>query len=290
MLNECIQCNLCDTPDSFANATDVARVASNVREFHHETFTVWRCNHCGSLHSKEAIVPERYYARYYTHSHTLDYFTRCSYRNRMRLLERAGARPTHRILDYGCGQGVFISYLQQNGFSQVGGYDPYGTTWRDPSVLDSQYDVLTLYDVIEHVDDPRAFVGQVVRSLAPGGLLVIGVPNASKITLSRPQTPQLHQPYHRHIPSEKALVNLGERLGFEVVRIHRRLFIDTLFPAVNSRFVWEYMHANGGVIDVLTEPPRVMSVLTSPKLMFYAVAGYFFPPRQDLLIAFRSGR
>jgi SAM-dependent methyltransferase len=44
-------------------------------------------------------------------------------------------------------------------------------------------DVVTLMNVLEHVDDPLALLGQLKRVLKPGGLLVIDVPNNAVVSL-----------------------------------------------------------------------------------------------------------
>jgi 2-polyprenyl-3-methyl-5-hydroxy-6-metoxy-1,4-benzoquinol methylase len=45
--------------------------------------------------------------------------------------------------------------------------------------LDAEsFDVVTLFDVLEHLDDPRAALVRVKRWLRPGGLLVMSLPNA----------------------------------------------------------------------------------------------------------------
>ncbi|MFZ0010542.1 MAG: hypothetical protein WAL97_01360, partial [Halobacteriota archaeon] len=40
------------------------QIRSSVREFGAETFTVWRCAKCGSLHATEPIDYDRYYRHY----------------------------------------------------------------------------------------------------------------------------------------------------------------------------------------------------------------------------------
>jgi SAM-dependent methyltransferase len=84
---------------------------------------------------------------------------------------------------------------------QAEGYDPYSEDFGDPAVLDRGYDFVTAQDVLEHVDDPAAFIASMKRYVAPGGCVVIGTPNADAIDLHHrlDQVGPLHQPYHRHI-------------------------------------------------------------------------------------------
>jgi hypothetical protein len=127
-----------------------------------------------------------------------------------------------------------------------------------------------------------------IAPLCSGGLLVVGTPNAAEIGLTEHDEIELHQPYHRHILSERALVGLGRRAGLEVVEIRNRLWMDTLWPFVNWTFVSAYVRRLGSVLDVVAEPPRVGAVLSSPQLLLYGLAGYFFPVRAHMLVVFRK--
>jgi 2-polyprenyl-6-hydroxyphenyl methylase/3-demethylubiquinone-9 3-methyltransferase len=45
--------------------------------------------------------------------------------------------------------------------------------------VEGRFDLVTSMEVIEHVADPAAFVGDLARRLAPGGLLIMSTPNAT---------------------------------------------------------------------------------------------------------------
>ena len=45
--------------------------------------------------------------------------------------------------------------------------------------VEGQFDLITAMEVIEHVADPRAFIGSIARRLAPGGLAILSTPNAT---------------------------------------------------------------------------------------------------------------
>lgn len=287
-MTPCTTCNICSRPGTLQDALEVRQIRSNVRQFRQQLFTVWRCANCGSLHSREAVDLGFYYRHYPVHQHRLDPVTRLGYRNRWRSLRRHGLTRETSILDYGCGQGVFVRYLRQQGY-QVEGYDPYASQFADPSVLQQRYEVVVAYDVIEHVAEPRHLLQQMAGCLRPGGLLVIGTPAANQIDLTDPETflLELHQPYHRHILSEAALLALAAQAGLEVVRVEYRFYFDTLVPFVNWRFGKAYVRQTGNMVDILMDRPRPAVVLTSPRLLFYAFAGYFFPPPGNVIVFFR---
>ena len=102
-----------------------------------------------------------------------------------------------RLLDIGCATGVFLHAMQEKGW-EVHGVEPsehavayareqYELTTITHGVLadtrfpDGSFDVVTLWDVLEHVADPKAVLNEVYRILKPAGLLVISVPNPTSL-------------------------------------------------------------------------------------------------------------
>ncbi len=282
----CTRCDLCDAPGTLATAADVLRVPCNVREFHEQVFTLWRCTGCGSIHCKEDVDLSKYYAQYPLKDQKPGFSEQIGYNNRLRLLKRHGIGRAHRILDYGCGSGLFVDFLRQSGFHSAEGYDPYVHSYRDDGVLKSPYDAVVSYDVIEHDDDCRDFMRRISPLVRPGGVVVIGTPNADRVPVERKGDPGFHPPYHRHILSERILLALGREQGLDPVDVGRRSFYDSLIPTVNSRFLWRYVEK--GLLDVVREAPKTGLVLRSPDLLFLAFFGYFVPLGDYLIVTFRN--
>jgi 2-polyprenyl-3-methyl-5-hydroxy-6-metoxy-1,4-benzoquinol methylase len=112
-----------------------------------------------------------------------------------------GLRPGFRFLDAGCAYGGYLAAAVELGASEVVGVElkakyleiaadllaSTGTPARlvqgrleDGPLLAGlgRFDVITCADVIEHVDDVEAALGNLCRALASGGLLYLAVPNA----------------------------------------------------------------------------------------------------------------
>ena len=284
---KCTKCNLCDHPGTLAEAVERGPVPCNVREFRDDIFTFWRCTGCGSIHCEEDADLARYYAHYPLKNQNLTFSERIGYQNRVRRLARQGLLSSHRVLDYGCGNGVFVDFLRKRGFQHTFGYDAFVPAYCEAHRLEESYDAVVSYDVIEHDDDPRDFMRRISRLVRRGGLLAIGTPNASHLTIARKDDPSLHAPYHRHILSERTLLNLAGEQGMTPVDIYRRSFYDSLVPTVNSRFMWQYIRKSGGMLDAAVEPPDSGLVLRSPEMIFLAFFGYFLPLRNNILVTFR---
>jgi SAM-dependent methyltransferase len=283
----CTKCNLCEHPGTRSEAVEVGRVPCNVRRFQKDVFTLWRCTGCGSIHCEEDADLPLYYSDYPLKKQQMGFGERIGYRNRLQLLERQGFRRSDRILDYGCGAGLFVNFLRGNGLEHAFGYDPFVAAYGDPQTLQEPFDSVVSYDVIEHHDEPRTFLHSLTPLVRPGGLLVIGTPNADHVAIDHIGDPSLHPPYHRHILSERMLLALGREQGMEPVHVYRRSFYDSLYPTVNSRFLWQYLRKSG-VLDTAVEPPRTDLVARSPRLLFLAFFGYFMPAHDYILATFRK--
>jgi 2-polyprenyl-3-methyl-5-hydroxy-6-metoxy-1,4-benzoquinol methylase len=279
-------CNICSSPRTLEESPEVATVRCNVRDFADEAYTVWRCANCGALHSLEDIDYSRFYRNYPIQRQKLDFFTRRLFASRLRELVKGGLRAEHSVLDYGCGNGAFVMYLRQRGYARAQGYDPYSTHFADPAVLERQFDVVVSQDVIEHAPDPLGFLDEIVALVHERGMLAIGTPDAARLRLSDPLDAigRLHQPYHRHFFTRRELARHLEARGFRVTRTVQRWYVDTWFPFLNSNFLFRYVAAAGGAMDVMLDPLRPLVLIRAPSLIFHGLFGRLRQPGKDILM------
>jgi 2-polyprenyl-3-methyl-5-hydroxy-6-metoxy-1,4-benzoquinol methylase len=284
------KCVFCGTSTAELPAAQSVQMHSSVREFSAETFTVWRCAKCGSLHSREPIDYDRYYRHYWLKHQKYDSIAKIMLRKRIEILKRAGLERSTTLLDYGCGSGHFVRYAREHGV-QAEGYDPYSEEFEDASVLDSRYDFVTAQDVLEHVDDPCALLGDLKGYTAPGGCMAIGTPNADAIDPYDPLgLAPLHQPYHRHIPSATELQRMASEGGWQVVEFCKVSQTDTRVPFINSAFLSRYLKNSGGFVDVGFDPlsSQLKHFLAHPSLIFWCLFGSFFPRKTDMVVVVRA--
>lgn len=116
-----------------------------------------------------------------------------------RALRDAGVGPGYRTaLDVGCGAGILAAQLEGALGWTVDGTDLnmaalercaprrgrtlyYDVTEERPELI-GRYGAVILFDVLEHLPEPRVLVRAALRHLAPGGLLLVNVPALPGLT------------------------------------------------------------------------------------------------------------
>ncbi len=282
-----VTCKICGENNHVDIGNNAARIPSNIRQFKDEIFTVWRCSRCSSLSSLEDINFGHYYENYVMHKQKLDFATRLLFSSRLRQLKRGGLLSHHFILDYGCGNGNFIKYIQEKGYCNAMGYDPFSSQFSDSSVCQQKFDVVCNQDVIEHDPDPIGFLDKLSALIRrPGGKLAIGTPNAEYVDLNKPTDRAwwLHQPHHRHIIGGKKLIELLEQKGFRIDLVEHRSYVDTTIPFLNSAFYPSYITYIDSTVDSIFDPIKLDLVYKTPKLLFYGLFGYFLNQKKDIFI------
>jgi 2-polyprenyl-3-methyl-5-hydroxy-6-metoxy-1,4-benzoquinol methylase len=261
-----------------------------------EKFKVWRCPDCQTIHCLDVVDLDYYYSKYPFSEAKLVWPLRIFYDNLLCQLTKHGFSKQHSFLDYGCGiHGLFVKYLQQRGFINSYGYDLYAPVdgLGDRAFIESRkFDYISTQDVIEHVEDPNAFLSYIDNLVAPGGYILIGTPNAANIDLNQPDIADhynsVHVPYHLHIYTREIIESLGKAQGWKPVDFFDRKYDDTPWFCLNNRAVNAYMSVFDGSMDVLAEPLRLGKAFTSYQFLFWAIFGYWFSLHAGMSIMFRK--
>lgn len=152
------------------------------------------------------------------------------------VLDEIGDAAGLSLLDYGCAYGYFLDEARQY-FQSVRGTElneevagigrrRFGLTIDAGSKIElapESLDVITLWDVIEHLSRPRAVLEACARALKPNGRLFlttgdIGSPLARALG---PRWRLINPPQHITYFAEDTLRGLLEKCGFEVSRVER---------------------------------------------------------------------
>jgi 2-polyprenyl-3-methyl-5-hydroxy-6-metoxy-1,4-benzoquinol methylase len=142
-----------------------------------------------------------------------------------------------RLLDVGCGYGFFLEEMVQRGWQAEGieisatglnyARNTLGLNVSDkplprPDWQDNCYDVITLFYVIEHLQDPMSVLREARRLLRRDGLLLLKWPHTAPIAaLMRPWADRLklyQAPSHLFDFSPTTLYKILDQSGFHEIR------------------------------------------------------------------------
>lgn len=227
-----------------------------------EQFAIWRCAHCTLAFTQD--VPEEdhigpYYQAesYISHTDTQKglvnqlYHKVRSYtlRQKYQLILQQSGRNKGRLLDIGAGTGAFAGYMQGKGWD-ITALEPDPETRKraaelnqvqaqDTSVLfslpEQQYDVITLWHVLEHVHDLNGYFKRFRDLLKPDGLLVIAVPNytSGDANAYGPFWAAWDVPRHLYHFSPQSMETLLKAKGFHLHTV-KPMWFDSFYVSLLS--------------------------------------------------------
>ncbi len=224
-----------------------------------------QCSQCGLVFVSPRPDPNELYALYgetYFHndeSSTVGYTNYLKDENNIR--KTFAGRLSHleafikpgKLLDVGCAAGFFLSEAQKRGWSVQGldvssfavnyAQEHFGLDARNGSFTEldypaDSYDMVTMWDVIEHVPDPKAYIQRAASVLRSGGVFALATPDVdslpARLTGRRWVGYKLSEE-HVYYFSARTLSLMLNEAGFDVVNVRHvgkyvtlRLFLDRL--------------------------------------------------------------
>jgi 2-polyprenyl-3-methyl-5-hydroxy-6-metoxy-1,4-benzoquinol methylase len=209
-------------------------------------YTLVQCTRCGLVYQNPRPTPaeiiEHYPAEYgpyadhgeqarqswlLTRAYEYGIAKRCRYVTRHK---HGGA-----LLDVGCASGTFLRGIAARGAWQVYGVelneavaafareqyglDVFAGRLEEAGYPNHLFDVVTMWDVLEHVHDPHDVLREVRRILKPDGILVVRVPNLASLEASifGQYWAGLDLPRHLYVFTPDTLAYIMANAGLEVM-------------------------------------------------------------------------
>lgn len=196
-----------------------------------------RCHKCGVLRTRYPYNGDMYdtsYAKNYLNYAVSPQNTPLNL-FRLGLVSRWLGGDRRVLLDFGCCVGEFARFAEH--FYNCWGLEPnrsaagFARIRTNAQIVEKTtalplniFSAVTLWDVIEHIEDPRGFVTMIRdKILAPRGVICITTPNVEAVPLWHDEQMRKWKHYkpkeHLFLYSEHSLVKLFEPLGFEVAHV-----------------------------------------------------------------------
>ncbi|HMO32278.1 MAG TPA: class I SAM-dependent methyltransferase [Lacibacter sp.] len=227
-----------------------------------EFFEVRLCRSCDlryTAHAPCETAIQRYYQseQYISHNNTrkglinrLYHLVRSiTLRSKVALVRKASGRQMGMHLDYGAGTGAFLHAMEKAGWNSIGlepdaGARQVATRTFNAAVypledlsslVDGTYTVITLWHVLEHVHALHTTLERLKRVLAPGGVMVIAVPNplSADAKVYGSDWAAWDVPRHLYHFSPASMRTLLLRHGLEVAEV-KRMWFDSFYVGMLS--------------------------------------------------------
>ena len=199
--------------------------------------TIVQCRECGLVYTNPRLDPHDIVDTYEAVEDPLYLEERegrvLTFEHHLKPLGRVAGPPDSRsLLDVGCYTGIFVEIAAGHGWD-VWGLEPsrwaveqararglrvVQGTLDTADLPEAHFDVVTMWDVIEHLTDPRGALEQVYRLLKSRGLLVVHTIDIDSLfaRLMGARWPWLME-MHIYYFSRRTLRAMLKKCGFEVI-------------------------------------------------------------------------
>lgn len=194
-----------------------------------------RCMNCGFVFAKKIPTEKELQDHYsgYNRHRSVSQFTIKKY-NEL-LFEFVKYKQTGKILDVGCGSGFFmetaIAYgwdchgteysIEAIEFLKAKGHIVYQEPLQVSKNLYESFDVITSFEVIEHLAQPKEHLITIYNLLRPGGLLYITTPNFNGVSryILKEKWSVISYPEHLNYYTPESLNKMLMKAGFRKKKI-----------------------------------------------------------------------
>ena len=192
-----------------------------------------------------------------------------------------------KILDIGCGPGFFLNIAKSAGFKVFGSdiskfaakyakekfkLDVFGGELNQAKFLTNFFDVITIYQTIEHVKNPLKFLKEVSRILKKDGLLILTTPNQDNF-IARILVEKWFGYYylsHLYFFNPKSVKKILKKAGFKKVKLTSNSFSCLSIAESLERFYHFYPSSISNFFADLIKP---MGKLVNLRIIPLTITG-----------------
>lgn len=299
---EYVNCNFCQN-----NNTKLLFLQKDKFNITNDNFSIVQCQNCGLIYinprpTQEEII--KFYPDTYSWKETLTadtFFTKIIrkleklYREHLLRYEvkksiKFTKKKKGKILDIGCGAGDRLNLFRKYGFDSYGteitnmadyakdffGLNVIKKDLLEANLPDDFFDIITMYNVIEHVPNPGDIIKESYRILKKNGFLVIQTPNISclQFIFLKNKWTVIDPPRHLYYFSDLILKKELEKNKFKITKIdhffnwwHPPTIVISLFPSLDPQISWLQEKNRGN--PIVKRLCWIFWTLTLPIITFF---------------------
>ena len=286
-----MKCKLC-----LSKSTNLLFFAKNIHGRHvlsQDRFKIYWCQNC-KVAFTDVEINDTYYKKYYRKNYyqynqcailiskVLCLLREISFRNKLKMIRRYSPSGS-KILEIGCAKGDFLHWLPPS-FQKYGieineiGYqyikDNYDDIVAYKVKIDgaglkngSKYDIIVMWHVFEHIDNPINFVKSISCMLAEGGIIIFDIPNQNSVgfRLTKRAWFHLDAPRHLFYYGYDTISWLLRQNNFEIVNYSANAidYFQDLAVSFYMKFKTNSLFLNIFIAAVVIPPSLIIRLLTA---------------------------
>lgn len=200
-------------------------------------YSLVKCADCGFVFMQQIPTADELEKHYSNYSYSREqYLSPITIKNYNILLDEFEKyRSTNRLLDIGCGMGFFLEQAKKRG------WEVYGTEYSTKAVeinrakginmlegqlnsaafSEKEFDIITSFEVIEHINNPQEEVKHIYNLLRNGGLFYCTTPNFNSIL-------------RFYLKEDYNVIGYPEHLSYYTKKTLNKLLIDNGFSKIKT--------------------------------------------------------
>lgn len=222
-----------------------------------------KCQNCGHIFASENLSPEElkniYKEKYFFGDEYVDYIgeedcLKINFISRQKIIEKYISPKNKKLLEIGCAYGFYLDVVK-NKFKKIegidiskkaiiyakktGNHDVYEGDFMDLDFKNKNYDMVCMWDTIEHLKSPNNYIAKIQKLLSKKGIFAFTTGDISSFVASfrKHKWRMIHPPTHIHYFSKKSVQDILEANNFRVLSITYPSTYRTLDNILYNLFV-----------------------------------------------------
>jgi 2-polyprenyl-3-methyl-5-hydroxy-6-metoxy-1,4-benzoquinol methylase len=214
-------------------------------------YDVFKCSECDLIYFDNRILGD---SNFYDKLNKFDWYYDDSYKSEYKIASQF-INNKHKVLDVGCGIGIFSKYLdiKKNftglelseraiNYGKINDIDIRNELIEDHALKNvEKYDIVTCFQVLEHIENPKKFISSLLKVLKKDGILIIAVPNNDSYLKYIPNNTYNLPPHHNILWRKKQLIKISEIFNLEIKNVFEEKISYMHIPEVRFAFFYYFI-------------------------------------------------